>query len=126
MGHEFVNWARLTSVCDDSSLNYLLPLFGPQSMLRYVIRARCGLSDIVQDIAELKAQVAEKASDQTAPDDKDGVVFAVGGGGASELCHQQQFVADGAQFVVVIARQLVAGRVEQFVGFLIHVRFPSR
>ena len=95
-------------------------------MPRYVIRARCGLGNIVQDITELKAQVAEKTSDQTAPDDKDAVVLAVGGGGASELCHQQQFVADGAQFVVVIAGQLKACRVKQLVWFLIHGRFPSR
>jgi hypothetical protein len=82
----------------------------------------------LRDIAELKAQIAEKSrtSDQTAPDDKDAVVLAVGGGGASELCHQQQFVADGAQFVVVIAGQLKACRVKQLVGFLIHGRFPSR
>lgn len=61
-----------------------------------VIHGRFALGNVLQHIINLKAQIAEELSDQTAADEKYGVVIAVGCRGAGELCHQQQLIADGA------------------------------
>ena len=68
-----------------------------------MIHARYGLRNVLQHVIDLKAQIAEELADQAAADEKDGVVIAVGCRGAGELCHEQQLVANGAQFIVVIA-----------------------
>jgi hypothetical protein len=56
-------------------------------MCRRVIHERFCFGNIFQYIIDLKAQVAEELADQAAADEKYGVVFAVGCGGAGELCH---------------------------------------
>jgi hypothetical protein len=55
-----------------------LPLLIPQLMRLRVIRARRGLSNILQHIIDLKAQIAKELSDQAVANEKYGVVITVG------------------------------------------------